>query len=81
VSEVKKVLKDFITGLAHVGHIVTDMDAALANFKRIYGVSDEDIRIPENPAGVEVMTHFAFVTVAGTEFELIEPVSDYLPRQ
>lgn len=70
-------LKDFIIGLGHVGHIVADLDAALADFKRVYGVEDTDIRIPENPLGTEIMTRFAFVNVAGTEFELIEPVSDY----
>ncbi|WP_159931118.1 VOC family protein [Oceanicoccus sp. KOV_DT_Chl] len=77
MAQLTNNLKDFIIGLAHVGHVVTDMDAALANFKRVYGVTDDDIRIPANPPGVEVMTNFAFVTVGGTEFELIEPVSEY----
>ena len=45
MSEVQRVLKDFITGLAHIGHIVEDMDVALANFKRVYGVTDTDIRM------------------------------------
>ena len=79
MSEVKAVLKDFIIGLAHVGHIVEDMDAALANFKRVYGVSDDDIRIPPDPPG-ELQTKFAFVTVQGVEFELIEPVSTFFKK-
>ena len=77
MNTIKTTLKDFIVGLAHIGHIVTDMDAAINNFKRVYGVTDEDIRIPPSPAGMEVMTNFAFITVAGTEFELVEPVSQY----
>ena len=74
------VLKDFIVGLAHIGHIVTDMEAAIANFKRVYGVGDDAIRIPDNPPGAELMTRFAFITVGDTEFELIEPVSDYFKQ-
>ena len=77
MNDTHTALKDFIIGLAHIGHIVDDMDAAIENFKRVYGVSDSDIRIPPDPPGVEVMTHFAFITVGDTEFELVEPVSDH----
>lgn len=80
MSNVKLALKDFIIGLAHVGHIVKDMDSALADFKRVYGVGDDAIRIPPDPPGQEVQTKFAFVTVAGIEFELIEPVSEYFRK-
>ena len=54
MSEVKALLKDMITGLAHIGHIVTDLDVAVENFKRVYGVDDADIMIPPNPPGIEV---------------------------
>ncbi|ARN74614.1 VOC family protein [Oceanicoccus sagamiensis] len=77
MTTIKTTLKEYITGLAHVGHIVSDMDAAINNFKRVYGVDDDDIRIPPNPEGMEVMTNFAFITVGSTEFELVEPVSAY----
>ncbi len=77
MTAIKSTLKDYIIGLAHVGHIVSDMDAAIDNFKRVYGVTDKHIRIPSNPEGVEVMTNFAFITVGETEFELVEPVSEY----
>jgi catechol 2,3-dioxygenase-like lactoylglutathione lyase family enzyme len=79
MSTVKRVLKDYIIGLAHVGYIVEDMDKALANFKRVYGVTDSDIRIPADPPG-ELQTKFAFVVVHDTEFELIEPVSGYFKK-
>jgi catechol 2,3-dioxygenase-like lactoylglutathione lyase family enzyme len=77
---IKTQLKDYIVGLMHIGHLVDDLDAAVASFKKVYGVTDADIRL-EPPVGVippgGIMTRFAFVNVQGTEFELIEPVSDY----
>lgn len=77
---VKHALKDFIIGLQHIGHLVHNLDEAVSSFKKVYGVTDADIRL-EPPPGVippgGVMTRFAFITVQGTEFELIEPVSDY----
>jgi methylmalonyl-CoA/ethylmalonyl-CoA epimerase len=77
---IQNTLKDYIVGLQHVGHLVPDLDKAVSSFKKVYGVTDDDIRL-EPPPGVEppggVMTRFAFINVQGTEFELIEPVSDY----
>ena len=79
-TAIQKTLKDFILGLMHIGHLVDDLDAAVASFKKVYGITDNDIRL-EPPPGVippgDIMTRFAFVNVQGTEFELIEPVSDY----
>ena len=70
----KELLKEQITGLQHVGHIVASLDDAIASFERIYGVSDQDIRrLPKDP---EAPTLFAFVTVADAEFELIQPQSE-----
>jgi methylmalonyl-CoA/ethylmalonyl-CoA epimerase len=77
---IQHTLKDYILGLIHIGHLVDDLDAAVASFKKVYGVTDDDIRL-EPPTGVippgGIMTRFAFINVNGTEFELIEPVSDY----
>ena len=75
MSTVKSLLKDYIVDLKHVGHIVPDLNQAVAEFKRIYGVTDNDIHI-EPPEGVETPTRFAFIDVAGTEFELIEPIAE-----
>ena len=77
MNDISKSLSDYIIELAHIGHIVPDLEAAIANFKKVYGVTDEDIEVLPNPPDVEVMTKFAFVTVCGTNFELIEPVSDH----
>lgn len=76
MTNIKTELKDFITGLAHVGHIVESIDDSLKDFKRVYGITDEDIFVPESPPGAPVLTHFAFVNVAGVDFELIEPVTE-----
>jgi len=75
MTNTKTVLKDYILGLAHIGHVVENMDEALAGFKRVYGLSDEDIFIPDTPPGQPILTKFAFIRVGNTEFELIEPVS------
>lgn len=67
---IQKTLKEHIVGLQHIGHIVADLDAAVAQFAAVYGTEESDIR---RIHGDE--THFAFVTVGDTEFELIQPVS------
>ena len=75
MSQVAESLKERITGLGHVGHIVADLEQALDWFRKVYGLEDDDIvRVP-NPPGHDVITLFAFVQVGNTQFELIEPVS------
>jgi len=70
------VLKDYIIGLQHIGHIVPDLDAAVASFQRVYGLDGKAVRrVPERP-DAEVPTLFAFVTIGDTEFELIQPRSE-----
>ena len=69
-------LKDYIIGLQHVGHIVEDIEAAIDGFVRLYGVDAANIRRVPEAFGNGAPTLFAFVRVAGTEFELIQPVSD-----
>jgi catechol 2,3-dioxygenase-like lactoylglutathione lyase family enzyme len=64
-------LEHYIIGLQHIGHVVSDLDVAVANFERVYGIDRADVRW-EPAAGVDSPSRFAFVTVAGTEFELIE---------
>jgi catechol 2,3-dioxygenase-like lactoylglutathione lyase family enzyme len=69
-------LQDLILGLRHVGYITTDLKASIESFRRVYELSDAQIRvIPGFDEPCE--TRFAFVELAGTSFELIEPVSDY----
>lgn len=73
---IKDTLNDYIVGLKHVGHVVDDLDAAVAAFCDVYGVDASNVRrVPENP-GEDAPALFAFVTVANVEFELIQPVSE-----
>jgi methylmalonyl-CoA epimerase len=68
-------LKEYIIGLQHIGHIVSDLDVAVASFQRLYGVDDSTVRrVPEQP-DAKAPTLFAFITVGDTEFELIQPQS------
>lgn len=79
------ILLNHITGLAHIGHIVPDLVSAIENFKRVYGVGDEAVMVtPPFPVEGEVdeaPTRFAFIEVKGTQFELIEPISDFFKKQ
>jgi methylmalonyl-CoA/ethylmalonyl-CoA epimerase len=72
----KESLKDYIIGLQHVGHIVEDIEAAIDGFVRLYGVDAADIRRVPEAASSNAPTLFAFIRVANTEFELIQPVSE-----
>ena len=76
-----KVLKDYIIGLQHVGHIVEDLDGAVAAFCRLYGVDEDSVRYVPEVHDEQTPARFAFVTVADAEFELIEPVSKELKEK
>lgn len=71
-----KVLADHIMGLQHVGHVVRDLDAAVAAFCRLYGLTPSSVRYVPDMVDSDTPTRFAFVSVADTEFELIEPLSE-----
>jgi len=75
VMSIEEALSDYILGLQHIGYIVEDLDVAVAKWERLYGADAKCVRrVPENPDEV-VPTRFAFIRIAETEFELIEPVS------
>lgn len=69
------VLKDFIVGLRHIGHIVGDLRVSIEDFRRIYGLDDEDITVLP-PFGEPAPARFGLLNVGGVEFELIEPIGD-----
>ena len=74
MTDPREVLKDTIEAAAHVGFVVPDLEAAVANACRVYGLRDADITyVPD--AGEPAATRFAFFSVGGLEFELIEPCS------
>lgn len=64
-----------ITQLRHVGYFVDNMDTTLDLFRRLFDLTDEDIRVmtTEETAGTGT---FGFVSVGGTELELIQLESD-----
>ncbi len=71
VEKVAATLQQYLLGIQHIGHVVSDLDEALATFARVYGVDISAAR-REPPAGVDSPSRFAFVKVGDTEFELIE---------
>lgn len=70
------ILAQHILGLAHIGFIVEDLQLAIDEFVRVYGIDDAAINV-QPPFEDEATTRFAFIDVAGVEFELIEPISDH----
>ncbi|WNC72163.1 VOC family protein [Thalassotalea psychrophila] len=77
MTNIANTLKQQIVGLAHVGFIVTDLTASIADYKKVYGVEDSDILVfpPFSQTGDEVLTRFAFIKINDSEIELIEPIS------
>jgi len=68
---------DKIGPVRHLGVIVEDLDTSIELYKRLYDVSDDQIRIvppPDSPQAKE--TRFAFIPIGNMEFELIHPISD-----
>ena len=73
-------IQDLIIGLKHVGVITTDMRASLDSFRKLYELRDEQVRVVpplDEPCDT---TRFAFVNVAGSQFELIEPIGEDFKR-
>ena len=68
-------IKAKIKQLRHVGYFVEDMDATLDVFRRLFDLTDEDIRVmtSEETAGTGT---FSFLTVGDTELELIQLESE-----
>ena len=68
-------INEKIKQLRHVGYFVDNMDTTLDMFRRLFDLTDEDIRVmtTEETAGTGT---FGFVSLAGTELELIQLESD-----
>lgn len=71
MKNLASTLQHYIVGIQHIGHVVSDLDKAVADFAALYGIDVNEVRW-EPSAGVDSPSRFAFVTVADTEFELIE---------
>ena len=75
MQHLKALLQDYIVAAVHVGFVVPDLEQAVDNAARVYGLDAGDFRY-EPPPGVEAPTRFAFFTVGGLEFEYIEPTAE-----
>lgn len=65
-----------LRGLRHVGIVTADGDALIARLQAIFGlVDDEILRLPA--PGVPADTRFAFFSIGGVPYEVIEPVSEH----
>jgi methylmalonyl-CoA/ethylmalonyl-CoA epimerase len=80
MTDIRRQLGDHIIGVAHVGFVVADLELALDDFRRLYGLDESAIR-REPAADVETLTRFAFFEIGGQEFELIEPCSEEFKQQ
>ncbi|MGJ8669272.1 MAG: VOC family protein [Oceanococcus sp.] len=68
-------LAPLLLGLRHIGVVTEDREASLQRLKSLFGLHDEDItRIPTGNEPAD--TRFAFFSLGGVPYELIEPVSD-----
>jgi catechol 2,3-dioxygenase-like lactoylglutathione lyase family enzyme len=76
-----KGLAPHITGLAHVGYVVSDLRAAIDECARVYGLDEQAIRVVPPFSDAKAATRFAFVRVNNTlEFEFIEAISEQFKK-
>ncbi len=63
-----------LLGLRHVGIVCEDAEALIKRLQVIFGLADGEIlRVPE--PGTPAETRFAFFSIGGLPYEVIEPVS------
>ena len=74
------VLGDLITGVAHVGFVVEDLEVAVSDTCRLYGIDPQSVHW-QPPRGESAPTRFAFLSVGGLDFEFIEPVAAEFRQQ
>lgn len=79
--DLKSSLSDYLVGLQHVGHVVPDLEAAIDSFRRVYGLDNTVVRRLPESADEDTPALFALISVADTEFELIEPRSVAMKAQ
>jgi len=62
---------DYIEGMRHVGLVTDDLSVTLERLQDLFGIADDAVVHVDGGA-----TRFAFFSIGGTPYELIEPVSD-----
>lgn len=63
----------------HIGYIVRDLKQAIADFKKIFDLQDDNIRVIPD-FNLVADSRFAFFHADGLDFELIEPISDHFKK-
>lgn len=82
MTSTTQILADHILGFQHVGHIVSNLAASIADFQRLYGCTAADILvIPPFEQTENVPARFALIKVKDMEFELIQPISAHFKQQ
>lgn len=81
MTSTTQILADHIVGFQHVGHIVSNLAASIADFQRLYGCTAADILvIPPFEQTENVPARFALIKIKGMEFELIQPISAHFKQ-
>lgn len=74
MSAVPASVSQYLRGLRHVGVVTENLEATVTRLQAIFGIADGEIlRIPT--AGEAAETRFAFFSIGGQPYEVIEPVS------
>jgi catechol 2,3-dioxygenase-like lactoylglutathione lyase family enzyme len=69
------VVSDYLVGLRHVGILTEDLSATVSRLQSLFGIADGEVLLVPAPGEV-AETRFAFLTIGGTPFEVIEPVAE-----
>lgn len=70
-----RILKDYILAPAHVGFVVENIDLAIEQACRLYGVSSDAVRYEPAP-GVKAPTRFAFFLSVALSLNTSSPVTN-----
>ena len=70
-------VSEFMIGLRHIGIVTEDLAATVKRLQEIFGLADDGIlKIPADDAE-QADTRFAFFSIGGTPYEVIQPVSEH----
>ena len=70
-------VSQYLLGLRHVGLVTEDLRATVERLQQIFGIPDNGINYVPQDRSAEADTRFAFFSIGGTPYEVIEPVSDH----
>lgn len=68
-------VSDYILGLRHVGIVTEDLDGMVDRLHAVFGEAPENVVYVPEP-GQPADTRFAFFSLGGVPYEVIEPISE-----